>query len=231
MPPDVFCRWVWAVQTLLLRRRSERRGLSRQRAASSNSPFHALPGGVVAGPQLAFSFERGPDAALLLNRPPELPPAPAEVTLQVLFYSCVEVLPCCLAHSCDSRLLEPRCVTPSVLTWAQMWWSRSLACALQVGHLLAITQAQSRDQALPLFTQTMELLRNARLAAGRRSSAVAAATAAVAGAVGSGAGRSASRPARPRPPKESRTTACGFVVSNHFAVQCIEMYNVMNFAT
>jgi hypothetical protein len=73
---------VRAVQTVLLRRRSERRRLSRQ-GPLGDSPLRALPGGVVAGPQLAFSFERGADAALQANRPPELPPAPAEVTLQV----------------------------------------------------------------------------------------------------------------------------------------------------
>lgn len=79
----LLCRWLRAVQTLLLRRRSERRGGLR-RNGSTSTPFRALPGGVVAGPQLAFSFERGPDAALLTTRAPELPPAPAELCLQVL---------------------------------------------------------------------------------------------------------------------------------------------------
>ncbi len=70
------------MQTVLLRRRSERRG--GLRCHGNNTPVRALPGGVVAGPQLAFSFERGPDAALLTRQPSELPPAPAELSLQVL---------------------------------------------------------------------------------------------------------------------------------------------------
>jgi streptogramin lyase len=96
--------------------------------------------------------------------------------------------------------------------------SNAVLPSAQVGHLLAIAQSQSRDPALPVITQVMQLLRNAKLAAGRRSSAAAAVAAAATAealnpALGTtGARRAPSRPERPRRPKESRTTAWGIVV-------------------
>ena len=79
-----------------------------------------------------------------------------------------------------------------------------LTASPQVGHLLAFAQAQTGDRALPLVTQTMRLLRAARLAALYRPRP--------------GDGEAPPPPApplhppRPRAPKASRTTACGLVV-------------------
>ncbi len=80
-----------------------------------------------------------------------------------------------------------------------------------MGHLLAFVQAQPGDRALPLVTQTMELMRNAHLVAGRRASAAPPARASV-------SGRALARRAPP-PPKTSATTACGLVVSTLSAHQ------------
>lgn len=79
----------------------------------------------------------------------------------------------------------------------------------QVGHLLAFAQAQTGDRALPLVTQTMHLLRTARLAALRKPRG---------GAVGAPPPAPPLLPPLPssrrRAPKtpRTRTTACGLVV-------------------
>lgn len=99
-------------------------------------------------------------------------------------------------HACDTL--------PT--SWCVVYGSSDacLAAPPQVGHLLAFAQAQTGDRALPLVTQTMRLLRRARLAAlyrPRPSDEDAPPPPAP-----------PLHPPRPRVPKASRTTACGLVV-------------------